>query len=83
MDQYTLAPILCKVISKKVSHVTFGLAVHSNQTLRAMAPDRLLETDPGTIADDGPAEGWTRLPAGEGSKGLRLYDWARMARCLG
>jgi SRSO17 transposase len=57
----------------------YVLAVRSNQALRLMTPDGLVETDPGTIADDWPADGWTRLPAGEGSKGLRLYDWARMA----
>jgi len=57
----------------------YVLAVRSNQTLRLMTPDGLIETNPGTIADDWPAEDWKRLPAGEGSKGLRLYDWARMA----
>jgi len=57
----------------------YVLAVRSNQTLRLMTPDGFVETDPGTIADDWPAEDWARLPAGEGSKGLRLYDWARMA----
>jgi SRSO17 transposase len=56
----------------------YVLAVRSNQTLRFMTREGLVETDPKTIADDWPAEGWTRLPAGEGSKGLRLYDWARM-----
>ena len=24
------------------------------------------------------ADAWTTLPAGEGAKGLRLYDWARV-----
>ena len=43
------------------------LAVRSNQTLRLMTSEGLIETDPGAIADDWPAEGWTRLPAGEGS----------------
>ena len=57
----------------------YVLAVRSNQTLRLMTSEGLIETDPGAIADDWPAEGWTRLPAGEGSRGLRLHDWARMA----
>ena len=57
----------------------YVLAVRSNQTLRLMTQEGLIETDPGTIAEDWPAEGWTRLPAGEGSKGLMLPDWARMA----
>jgi SRSO17 transposase len=56
----------------------YVLAVRSNQMLRLMTSEGLVETDPGTIAADWPVEGWTRLPAGEGSKGLRLYDWARM-----
>ena len=38
-----------------------------------------METDPATVADEWPADGWTTLAAGEGSKGLRLYDWARLA----
>jgi len=57
----------------------YVLAVRSNQALRLMLLDGLIETDPGTIAHEWPAEDWTRLPAGEGSKGLRLHDWARMA----
>jgi SRSO17 transposase len=57
----------------------YVLAVRSNQILRLTTPDGFVETDPGTIADDWPGDGWTRLPAGEGSKGLRLYDWTRMA----
>ena len=57
----------------------YVLAVRSNQALRLLTPGGLIETDPETIADEWPAEDWARLPAGEGSKGLRLYDWARMA----
>jgi len=57
----------------------YVLAVRSNQALRLMTSGGLIETDPATIADEWPAEDWARLPAGEGSKGLRLYDWARMA----
>jgi SRSO17 transposase len=38
-----------------------------------------VQTDPATMADElDPAE-WATHPAGEGSKGLRLYDWARIA----
>lgn len=57
----------------------YGLAVRSNQTLRLITQGGLVETDPGDIADDWPADGWTTHAAGEGSKGLRLYDWARLA----
>lgn len=55
----------------------YVLAVRSNHTLRMMTREGLLQTDPNTIADETPAEGWATLAAGEGSKGLRLYDWAR------
>jgi hypothetical protein len=57
----------------------YVLAVRSNQALRLITGEGLIETDPGTIANAWPAEDWTTLPAGEGSKGPRLYDWARMA----
>jgi SRSO17 transposase len=30
------------------------------------------------LATDLPADQWRRLPAGQGSKGPRLYDWARL-----
>jgi SRSO17 transposase len=56
----------------------YVLAVRSNQTLRLLQPEGLVETDPATIADEWPADKWTTLAAGEGSKGLRLYEWARL-----
>ena len=55
----------------------YVLAVRSNQTLRLIAEDGLVQTDPKTIAQQTPRRAWTTLAAGEGSKGLRLYDWAR------
>ncbi|MBP2303629.1 IS701 family transposase [Azospirillum picis] len=36
---------------------------------------------PGTVSDwieEVPADGWQRLSAGDGAKGPRLYDWARL-----
>ncbi|MCM8735764.1 IS701 family transposase [Azospirillum sp. A1-3] len=36
---------------------------------------------PGTVSDwveEVPADGWHRLSAGDGTKGPRLYDWARL-----
>ncbi|MDR6775675.1 IS701 family transposase [Azospirillum sp. BE72] len=36
---------------------------------------------PGTVSDwveEVPADGWHRLSAGDGAKGPRLYDWARL-----
>lgn len=56
----------------------YVLAVRSNHHLRFIAQEGLVETDPKTIAEDLPAEAWTTLPAGEGAKGPRLYDWARI-----
>lgn len=56
----------------------YVLAVRSNQTLRFWTAEGLLQTDPQAMADDLPVEAWTRLAAGEGAKGLRLYDWARI-----
>lgn len=55
------------------------LAVRSNQMLRLLEPEGLVETDPATVADEWPAKDWTTLAAGEGSKGLRLYERARLA----
>ncbi len=38
------------------------------------------QTDPATLADALDAKAWAIHAAGEGSKGLRLYDWARISR---
>lgn len=57
----------------------YVLAVRSNQTLRLTTPEGLVQTDPKTIAGTLPKNSWRTLAAGEGSKGLRLYDWARYA----
>jgi len=57
----------------------YVLAVRSNHHLRFIDQEGFVETDPKTIAEDLPAEAWTRLAAGEGAKGLRLYHWARIA----
>ena len=56
----------------------YVLAVRSNHTLRMLMQDGLLQTDPAELADDLPADVWMTHAAGEGSKGLRLYDWARI-----
>lgn len=57
----------------------YVLAVRSNQSVRFWTEEGLVESDPWTLAEGLPAAGWTTLAAGEGSKGLRLYDWARCA----
>jgi len=55
----------------------YVLAVRSNQTLRMITDEGFVQTDPKTIAETLPASAWTMLAAGEGTEGLRLYDWAR------
>lgn len=57
----------------------YVLAVRSNHHLRFVSQEGFIETDPKTLAEDLPAGAWTTLAAGEGAKGLRLYDWARIA----
>jgi SRSO17 transposase len=57
----------------------YVLAVRSNHHLRFLTNLGLVETDPATLADELEAEAWTAHAAGEGAKGLRLYDWARIA----
>lgn len=56
----------------------YVLAVRSNHNLRFLENWTLIETDPFTIADDLAPEAWATHAAGEGAKGLRLYDWARV-----
>jgi SRSO17 transposase len=57
----------------------YVLAVRSNHTLRMITQEGLLHTDPAQMAADLLAADWATHPAGEGAKGLRLYDWARIA----
>ena len=57
----------------------YVLSVRSNHTLRLLTEEGLLQTDPREMAEDLPADAWSALPAGEGAKGLRLYDWARIS----
>jgi len=57
----------------------YVLAVRSNQTLRMIAKQGFVQTDPKEIAQGLPPSAWKTLAAGEGSKGLRLYDWARFS----
>jgi SRSO17 transposase len=56
----------------------YVLAVRSNHTLRMLTDQGLLQTDPKEMAEELPAAAWAACPAGEGAKGLRLYDWARI-----
>ena len=38
----------------------------------------MVQTDPATVAAELDDEDWASLTAGEGTKGPRLYDWARV-----
>ncbi len=57
----------------------YVLATRSNHTLRFLKNGQLIQTDPLTLADVLPAPAWSTHPAGEGRKGIRLYEWARLA----
>jgi SRSO17 transposase len=57
----------------------YVLASRSNHALRFLIGERLEQTDPLTLAEALPAEAWAPHAADEGSKGPRLYDWARIA----
>ena len=56
----------------------YVLAVRSNHTLRFLEDWALVQTDPATMIADLPHGAWQPLSAGEGAKGPRLYDWARV-----
>jgi SRSO17 transposase len=54
------------------------LAVKSNHTLRSLEEYGLVQTNPKTMVSELLPEAWVLLSAGEGTKGHRLYDWARI-----
>jgi len=56
----------------------YVLAVRSNHTLRFLEGWQLTETDPANLASELADDQWQSLTAGEGSKGPRLYEWARV-----
>jgi SRSO17 transposase len=56
----------------------YVLAVRSNQSLRFLTHEGLVQTDPAYLAGELEADDWHALPAGEGTKGPRLYHWARL-----
>jgi SRSO17 transposase len=56
----------------------YVVAVRSNHCLRFLTAEGLVQTDPAELADGVPAAAWSTHAAGEGSKGIRLYDWARI-----
>lgn len=56
----------------------YVLAVRSNHALRFLEDWKLIETDPAAMAQELGNDQWASLTAGEGAKGPRLYEWARM-----
>lgn len=57
----------------------YVLAIRSNHTLRFVEGEGLIQTNPAQLADQLEGEEWHSLAAGQGSKGPRLYDWARIS----
>jgi SRSO17 transposase len=57
----------------------YVLAVRSNLHLRFVTGKGFIQTDPATLADELVPDTWKTHAAGEGTKGIRLYDWARIA----
>ena len=55
----------------------YVLSVRSNERLMTVA-DGATTREACAIADALPASAWHRYAAGEGAKGPRLYDWARV-----
>jgi SRSO17 transposase len=65
------------MLERRTKH--YILAVRSNE--RLMADDRFLRHARGTaaeLAEALPAGAWERHAAGQGAKGPRIYDWARI-----
>jgi SRSO17 transposase len=54
------------------------LAIRSNDRLEAELDGRVGRHEPGRLARALPPRAWRRLSAGAGTKGERLYDWARV-----
>lgn len=56
----------------------YVLAIRSNHVLRFLEEWQLVQTDPATLIGDLEAQAWQPLSAGEGAKGVRLYEWVRL-----
>lgn len=68
---------LRRMLEERGQH--YVLAVRSNQAIRMLSPEfAFAETDPAQMAAALSPADWRTHPAGEGTKGLRLYDWARV-----
>jgi SRSO17 transposase len=58
--------------------LAYVLAVKSSEPLWALTPDGPRQIPAAALAASIPAEQWQRVSAGNGAKGPRLYDWARV-----
>lgn len=56
----------------------YVLAVRSTHTLRFFEEQMLIQTDPDTLFAELDTDAWQSCATGEGAKGPRLYDWARL-----
>jgi SRSO17 transposase len=54
----------------------YVLGVSSDHSVKSWGKAKLFAGTAGAVAQELPASAWKRLPAGEGTKGARLYDWA-------
>jgi len=59
-------------------HQAYVLAVRANHHLRFWDEAGLIETDSEALGNALSPADWAAHAAGEGTKGLRLYDWARV-----
>ena len=61
-------------------HQPYVLAVRGAHAMRRGGARGFEQTSPEELASDVAPQDWARRAAGEGSKGSRLYDWARVRR---
>jgi SRSO17 transposase len=54
----------------------YVLGVNANHWFGSWHPEMLVAGEAKDIAETLPTQAWTRLSAGHGTKGERLYDWA-------
>jgi len=59
-------------------HQPFVLASKSNEPLWSVGEDGIRQRGAAKLAKAITQDGWQRLSAGDGAKGPRLYDWARV-----
>jgi len=57
----------------------YVLGVAANHVFNSWGKRQFVRGSAATIAQSLPPKAWQRLPAGEGTKGPRLYDWAYVA----